>query len=73
MEKTIKLKISGMHCASCAMNIDGELEDKGVKEASTSYAKEETKVVFDDSKISIQEMVDAIQGLGYQAVLLGSE
>jgi len=23
----IKLKINGMHCVSCAMNIDGDLED----------------------------------------------
>ena len=41
--KKLVLKIKGMHCTSCAMNIDGELEDtKGVKEANTSYAKQKT-------------------------------
>ena len=41
--KTVTLKIVGMHCTSCAMNIDFELEDiKGVKEASTNYAKLQT-------------------------------
>ena len=35
----VTLKITGMHCPSCAMNIDGALEDTaGVIEAETSYA-----------------------------------
>ncbi len=68
MEKNIKLKINGMHCASCAMNIDGELEDMGV-ESKTSYAKGETEVRFDESKISIESIVGAIRKLGYEAVV----
>lgn len=67
MEKTIKLKISGMHCTSCAMNIDGELEDIGkVKSASTSYAKQETEVVFDDEIISEEEIKAIVQRVGYE-------
>ncbi len=33
-----KLTIIGMHCTSCAMTIDGDLEDfvEGVKNAKTS-------------------------------------
>lgn len=65
MEKTIKLKITGMHCTSCAMNIDGELEDMGVKEVKTSYAKNETSVTFDEGNISIENIFEAIQKLGY--------
>ena len=44
-----KLKITGMHCISCAMTIDGDLEDfvKGVKASNTNYAKAETEVEFD--------------------------
>ena len=39
--KKIKLQIQGMHCSSCAMNIDFDLEDlDGVKSAKTSYAKQ---------------------------------
>ncbi len=40
MNKKVIFKIQGMHCTSCAMNIDGELEDtEGIKEAKTNYAK----------------------------------
>ena len=60
--KTIKLNISGMHCTSCAMNIDGELEDtEGVKEAKTNYAKQVTEVTFDPEKISVEKMILVIR------------
>lgn len=60
--KTVKLQLTGMHCTSCAMNIDGELEDtKGVKEAKTNYARQETEVTFDPEEISIEEVVAVIQ------------
>ena len=50
----IILKIEGMHCVSCAMNVDGELEDlEGVASASTSYAKSEVKVVYDSEKVGL--------------------
>ncbi len=68
MEKKMTFKISGMHCASCAMNIDGELEDMGA-ESKTSYAKSETEVRFDEGKLSMERIIGAIQKLGYEAVV----
>ena len=66
--KKIKLKISGMHCASCAMNIDGELEDtEGVVESSTSYKNQETEVEFDDMKVNPQQIVEIVKNTGYLA------
>ncbi len=67
MEKKIQINIEGMHCTSCAMNIDGELEDMGVKESSTNYAKSNATVTFDESKISEESIVEAIKKLGYLA------
>lgn len=53
-----------MHCTSCAMNIDGELEDtEGVKEANTNYAKAQTEVTFDPEKISIDKITKVINGI----------
>lgn len=67
MEKMI-FKISGMHCNSCAMNIDGELEDTGkVISVSTSYAKGQTVVEFDPHKISEEEIKEIIGKVGYTA------
>ena len=64
--KKIKLDIEGMHCSSCAMNIDFDLEDlDGVKSAKTSYAKQFTEVEFDDSKVSESEIAAQIKKTGY--------
>lgn len=58
----VKLNIYGMHCTSCAMNIDGGLEDtEGVKESKTNYAKQQTDVTFDDKKVSVEKIISVIQ------------
>ncbi|CAN5170290.1 hypothetical protein BH11PAT1_BH11PAT1_5160 [soil metagenome] len=69
----VKLNIFGMHCTSCAMNIDGELEDtEGVKEAKTNYAKQQTEVTFDSEKISVDKIVSIIRKIddSYDAEVL---
>jgi Cu+-exporting ATPase len=66
--KKIIFKISGMHCTSCAMNIDGELEDTGkVKDVRTNYAKSETSVEFDPQKITEKQIIELIRKTGYEA------
>lgn len=61
-------KIEGMHCASCAMNIDGELEDTaGVKDVRTNYAKALTEVEYDEGLIGDNEIIKAIKKAGYNA------
>lgn len=63
-------KISGMHCTTCSLNIDWELEDtKGVKEAKTSYAAQITELTFDDGLISSKKIVEIIKKVGYGATL----
>lgn len=67
--KKIKFKIDGMHCTSCAMNIDGELEDaNGVKSANTNYAKQHTEVEFDEGKINEEKIIEIIKNVGYAAI-----
>lgn len=65
-------KIVDMHCTSCAMTIDGDLEDTGkVKSSSTNYAKGQTEVEFDPEKISEQDILEIIKKTGYTAKLQG--
>jgi copper chaperone CopZ len=62
----ITLKIDGMHCVSCGLSIDGDLEDtQGILEATTSYAKGETKVTFDPEKIDVDAIKKIIKETGY--------
>lgn len=68
MAKKAKLKISGMHCSSCAMIIDGDLEDiEGVKSAKTNYVKQECEVEFEEEVVQIEHIVKTIENTGYQA------
>ena len=63
-----KLSIMGMHCSSCAMSIDDELEDVlGVKRASTSYAKQTAEVEYDPAVASIGSLIRAVSAAGYSA------
>lgn len=69
--KTITLKIDQMHCPSCAMNIDGELEDTaGVVKAETSYAKALTRLTYDPAVIGPEAITQVIEKVGYQAKVL---
>lgn len=68
MANKTKLKIIGMHCTSCAMSIDGDLEDnvKGVKSAKTNYAKQECVVEFEE-EVKIEQIITQIKETGYEA------
>lgn len=69
-DKKLNLKITGMHCTGCSMNIDFDLEDlDGVKTAKTNYAKQKCEVEFDDSKISTKEIFEQVKKTGYNAEL----
>lgn len=58
--------IDGMHCTSCSMNIDGELEDSaGVISASTSYPRATTTVEYDADQITAEDLKAIIERLGY--------
>jgi len=64
-KKTIK--IEGMHCTSCAMSIDMDLEDlEGVISSKTSYAKQIAEVEFDEEKVELEKMLEIIKNLGYK-------
>lgn len=63
-----KFKICDMHCTSCAMNIDFDLEDvDGVKKAVTSYAKSECEVEFEEEKLDHTRIIEIIKKSGYTA------
>lgn len=60
--KKVTLQLKGMHCTSCAWDIDGKLEDmEGIKEANTNYAKQRTQVTFDPQKVTIEQMLVTIK------------
>ncbi len=66
---SLVFQIDGMHCTSCSMNIDGELEDTpGVIRAETSYAQSRTQVQYDSDQVTPEELKAVIAKLGYEVV-----
>jgi copper chaperone CopZ len=70
MKKIVKqkFKIEGMHCSSCAMSIDFDLEDvDGVKSSKTSYAKQICEVEYEEGKANSDKIIKQIKQVGYKA------
>ncbi len=64
----VTLKTTGMHCRSCSAMVDmtvGELG--GVASVSTDHSTGDTKVAFDPEVVSIDDIIAAIRGAGYDA------
>lgn len=63
--KTI-FRVEGMHCPSCALGVDNELETvEGVFSSKTSYARAITTVFFDPARTKEEEIMSAIRRIGY--------
>lgn len=66
--ETIKLTITDMHCTSCAITIDYELEGcEGVVNSDTNYARSETTVTYNPKIISLEKIISTIKKAGYTA------
>lgn len=65
----ITFNIKGMHCTSCAININGALEDtEGVINSDTNYAKAQVTVLFNPDEIDQQKLTKIIEAEGYIVV-----
>lgn len=56
------LKVTGMHCKSCAMLIEETLSDNGVK---VYFNKDQATVEYDEKKISSEKIKKLIKDDGY--------
>ncbi|ELC8443912.1 copper-translocating P-type ATPase [Clostridium perfringens] len=64
MERVLKVK--GMTCASCAAAIEkavGKMD--GVESSSVNYATEELKVIYDKSRVNLEQIRQKVEKLGY--------
>jgi len=68
------IKIQGMNCAACAAKIERELgKMKGVENASVNLAMEKATVEFNPKLTEADDFKQAIEKLGYQAVVAGDQ
>jgi Cu+-exporting ATPase len=65
-KKKAEIKISGMHCASCALNVEKSLNDlEGVDEAKVNFGTEKATVKYDSNKVKLHELEDTVESAGY--------
>jgi Cu+-exporting ATPase len=69
MSERVDLPITGMTCSSCAARIEKKLNALDGVSASVNYATERASVEFDPEAIATSDLVGAVEGLGYGAVL----
>ncbi|MDP2861261.1 MAG: heavy metal translocating P-type ATPase [Desulfobacterales bacterium] len=68
-ELKLSIPVAGMTCANCAANIERGLKKlKGIKEASVSFASEQASVTYETGAISLRDIADTINGLGYRVI-----
>jgi Cu+-exporting ATPase len=74
MKKNITIPVSGMTCANCAMNIERTLKKlPGISVAAVNFASEQAGVTFDDTSVSVQGIVGAINKAGFEAHTFSTE
>lgn len=65
----VKLKIHGMHCASCVMNVENFLMRlDGIYDVKADLASNSAKVYYDKNKVNLDDMKVVIESLGFEVM-----
>ncbi|MBI4813366.1 MAG: copper-translocating P-type ATPase [Methanobacterium sp.] len=68
-KKRAEIKISGMHCASCALNIEKSLQGlEGVEEAQVNLGTEKATVEYDPDMVELQDLERSVEDVGFTVV-----
>lgn len=68
--KKIDIKISGMHCTSCAVNIEKSLlKFPGVHDTTVNYATEKATVHVENDFSNEKKLIEVIEKAGYSAMV----
>jgi Cu+-exporting ATPase len=66
-EVRVDLALDGMTCAACANRIERKLNKLDGVEASVNYATEQAAVRFDPERVTVADLVGAVEAAGYRA------
>jgi len=65
----ISLIIEGIHCAACVwLNEKILTRAEGVVEANINFTNNKARIVWDENKIKLSQIIDKIRAIGYDAV-----
>ncbi|RMF58801.1 MAG: heavy-metal-associated domain-containing protein [Calditrichaeota bacterium] len=64
----VNLDVQGMTCTGCQYNVESALKKvPGVAEAKADYASHSAVVQYDPKKANVEQLVEAINKIGYHA------
>ncbi len=67
-EEKVQLNIDGMHCAACTRAVEEALLSlEGVASSHVNLATERATVGYDPDSVSVSDLVEAVEGVGYAA------
>jgi P-type Cu+ transporter len=69
----LELPITGMTCGSCAARVERSLNEVDGVNATVNYATERATVDYDPACVGPSELVDAVEAVGYGALLRADE
>jgi P-type Cu+ transporter len=69
----LDLPIAGMTCASCASRVEKNLNSLDGVTATVNYATERATVAYDAGAVAPEQLVQAVEAVGYEAVLPATE
>ena len=65
----IKLKVHGMHCASCVMNVENFLMRlDGIFDVKADLASASAEIYYDKNKVNLDDMKAVIESLGFEVL-----
>jgi copper chaperone len=66
MAKTTVLKVPDMNCGHCELSVQEALDElDGVERAKADHATGNVEVAYDESKVDVEQMGEAIEEAGY--------
>lgn len=67
-EAKTEFKVSGMTCEACGKGVEAQLAKlPGVKSATVSFKEGTATVVYDDTKVTLDELKKTIEKSGFKA------
>jgi Cu+-exporting ATPase len=68
MNSTVELRVDGMTCAGCVHGVTRKLSGVGgVSSAAVDLATGKATVQYDGARAKVEDLVKAVQQIGYQA------
>ncbi|MEO6909211.1 MAG: heavy metal translocating P-type ATPase, partial [Abditibacteriaceae bacterium] len=70
IDERCDLPILGMHCASCATQIEKALKKApGVQQATVNYATARATIQYDSHQTDVTKLRDVVKSIGYDAIV----